>query len=153
MNIAEFQTPHNLTLPAEYLKLLDSPRILGEFWFSVDGDPEYATPWALRSFQGLQKSCRIHGAGEEPFFRILRLYALIEKEHSLMNGLPGDEKEVISFARFEKAFCIGEENGDHLYLDVEDDYSVWIYFHDGGDVSKVATSFDAWLNRTSPEPP
>tara|TARA_B100001939_G_C16661124_1_gene496007 strand:+ start:95 stop:556 length:462 start_codon:yes stop_codon:yes gene_type:complete len=153
MNIAEFQTTHNLALPAEYVKLLNSPRILREFWFSEDGEPESATPWALRSFQALQESCRIHGAGEEPFFRILRLYALIEREQSLIDGIPGDEKEVISFSRLEKAFCIGEENGDYLYLDVEDDYSVWIYFHDGGDVTKVATSFVAWLNKTSPEPP
>ena len=43
-----------------------------------------------------------------------------------------------------EAFVIGEDNGDYLYLDPSDNYSVWIFHHDGCDVKKVANSFDSW---------
>jgi len=52
----------------------------------------------------------------------------------------------IKLERVESGFVIGSEDGDYLYLDSTDNHSVWIYYHDGGDVLRVAESFSDLVN-------
>lgn len=51
----------------------------------------------------------------------------------------------IPFDRIAQGFVIGSEDGDYLYLDPEDNFSVWIYFHDCAGVLKVAESFETLI--------
>lgn len=44
---------------------------------------------------------------------------------------------------------IAEDNGDILYLDPLDNFSVWIYMHDSGESKRLEDSFDAWLANAS----
>jgi hypothetical protein len=32
-----------------------------------------------------------------------------------------------------------------VFLDPTDEYSVWIWYHDGSDVERLADSFEQWL--------
>jgi hypothetical protein len=48
--------------------------------------------------------------------------------------------------RLRQAIAIGEgDSGDVLFLDPLDNFSVWIFHHDGGDVRRVAADFRTWL--------
>jgi hypothetical protein len=44
---------------------------------------------------------------------------------------------------------IAEDNGDILYLDARDNFSVWIYMHDSGESKRLEDSFDAWIANAS----
>lgn len=45
--------------------------------------------------------------------------------------------------------AVAEDNGDILYLDARDNFSVWIYMHDSGESKRLEDSFDAWMANTS----
>lgn len=50
--------------------------------------------------------------------------------------------------RVADGFVIGlEEDGDLMYLDPQDNFSVWIFWHDGGDVVKVSESFEQFISQ------
>jgi hypothetical protein len=62
----------------------------------------------------------------------------------------GDETEdqdgePYSLDRLAAGLAIGDNNGDVVFLDPEDAYSVWIWHHDGSDVERLADSFDKCL--------
>ena len=52
--------------------------------------------------------------------------------------------------RLRACITIAEENGDFLLLDPMDNFSVWIYWHDGDDVQRIADSFANWLEKSTP---
>ena len=41
--------------------------------------------------------------------------------------------------------AIGDNNGDVVFLDPTDEYTVWIWYHEGADVERLADSFERWL--------
>ncbi|MCW3464013.1 SMI1/KNR4 family protein [Chitinophaga nivalis] len=41
--------------------------------------------------------------------------------------------------------AIAEDNGDILYLDAADNFSVWVYMHDSGASKRLEDDFDAWM--------
>ena len=49
--------------------------------------------------------------------------------------------------RVKNGFVFGEDNGDYLYFDPEEDYSIWVYHHDGGDVERISHNFKYFLKK------
>lgn len=47
--------------------------------------------------------------------------------------------------------AIGDNNGDVIFLDPADAYSVWLFHHDGTDVERLADTFQEWLERADPD--
>ncbi len=43
--------------------------------------------------------------------------------------------------RVAKGFVIGTDNGDYLYLDPSEGYSVWVFYHDGTDIKRLTHNF------------
>ena len=50
------------------------------------------------------------------------------------------------FARLEAGLAIGAGDGDVLFLDPSDGYSVSCFYHDGGEVEQQGASFAEWLS-------
>ncbi|MFO1064077.1 MAG: hypothetical protein U0892_09455 [Pirellulales bacterium] len=47
--------------------------------------------------------------------------------------------------------AIGDNNGDVLFLDPGDSFSIWLWHCDGADVERLADSFDEWLESAMPD--
>lgn len=138
------------SLPEEYVKLVESLDDNGIYHFndSKDESPDFeGRPWYIKSIKNLSEEINVYGSGKKPFYNCLKLFLDLHLEfigyHRVKSNCGELNKE-----RVYNGFVIGEENGDYLYLDIEDNFSVWIFYHDGCDVQRVAYSFYQWLNGT-----
>ncbi len=129
-------------LPQEYIHFLKENPAGDEITFSeYKDDPEdEGRYWNLMGEEELLKTWEMKGVGTAANFECLKLYVQLQKEFGQDKWAFTDNGKV-ELSRVESGFVIGEENGDYLYLDASDNFSVWIYHHDGGDVKKIADSF------------
>jgi hypothetical protein len=82
-----------------------------------------------------------------PFVRCTRAFAELLKAGR--DGQPGvkavkiagQAKKQFTLARLRKGVCVGAANGDPLFLDPSDKYSVWTYSQDTATVERLADSF------------
>ncbi|MFT6921562.1 MAG: hypothetical protein ACJA1C_000559 [Crocinitomicaceae bacterium] len=131
-------------LPDVYVKFLDENPNGSDHTFiehkKEDQDFE-GRHWNLMGRTELLESWEMNGVGKARNFECLRLYIQVQKEYGQGEYTTSNIGK-ISLDRVQSGFVIGDENGDYLYLDSADNYSVWIYFHDGGDVIRIADSFE-----------
>lgn len=145
----QIESEFNGDLPEEYLKFLENNPNGNEVTFNEykDEDPEFeGRDWTLMSETALLESWEMNGVGKARNFECLQLYIAVQKEFSDGNWTTSNVGN-IELDRIEKGFVFGDENGDYLYLDATDSYSVWVYFHDGGDVLKIADSFTDFIGK------
>ena len=110
-----------------------------------DYDPNFeGRPWRICNLENLQEEIRVRGAGKEPFYHCLGLFISLHFEFTGQRKVKSN-KGNLDRKRVEEGFVFGEDNGDYLYLDKADNYSVWIFYHDGCDVKKVASDFESWM--------
>ena len=133
-------------LPETYKKFLDENPNGSELTFNETEDPNFdGRYWNLMGKNELLESWEMNGVGKTKNFECLRLYVQVQKEFGQGKSTTSNVGK-ISLSRVESGFVIGDENGDYLYLDPSDNYSVWIYYHDGGDVFRVADSFEEFMS-------
>jgi SMI1 / KNR4 family (SUKH-1) len=113
-----------------------------------DGDDVVTRPWFIWGLERLTEDLDMRDVGSAPMFNALSLYTKCYAEFTSGTSADSPEGE-ISLQRIANGFVFGEENGDYIYMDAEDDFSIWFYYHDGGDVKCVAPSFADWLNHTT----
>ena len=90
------------------------------------GCPDGDHDWELETLDGLSKTIEIDGR-HLPYYRQLEAFADTASQHLKKN-----------LERPFNGLTIGtNESGDLLYLDPRDEYSVWIFHHDGGDVDGI----------------
>jgi len=84
-----------------------------------------------------------------PFTGVLELHAqtLSELVGIYTNDANGNSYEV---KRLSGGIAIGEAEGDILYLDRFDRFSVWCYYQNSGDVELLAETFETWLKTAAP---
>lgn len=132
-------------LPKSYLGYLSSDDTLEVIVNEHDYEDKYDNRyWTLLAQDELLEVMEMNDVGKAKNYECLKLYVKLFMEFSdseLIESNVGD----IPKSRIENGFVFAEENGDYLYLDTADDASIWIYYHDGGDVKKVADSFEALL--------
>ncbi|MFE8647042.1 SMI1/KNR4 family protein [Sphingomonas sp. NCPPB 2930] len=104
--------------------------------------------WFFWGESRLSEEVSIEGAGDTAAWNQLSLYAKIDQNFKNRKEVTSDEGQ-ISFERLNMSIAIAEDNGDLLYLDSMSNFSVWVYMHDSGEVKKLCSSFDAWLERAS----
>jgi SMI1/KNR4 family protein SUKH-1 len=87
-----------------------------------------------------------------PFNGVLELHAqaLSELIGDYTNDSSGNSYEV---KRLSDGFAVGEAEGDILYLDRFDQFSVWCYYQNSGDVELLAKTFETWLEKAVPDLP
>jgi hypothetical protein len=153
LNLQSYRTATGNILPIEYVSMFSKPDEGFEYWFNncpkPDDDPDFlGRPWSLPSPNDLDEKVVVDGPGEAPFYNCLPLFLHFYLEATGKDTVKSDDKNCsIVKQRVLDGFVFGEENGDYIYLDVHDNCSVWIYYHDGSDVEKVAISFAEWLAR------
>lgn len=125
------------SLPPAYQRFLQTHDGSTEFTFNdLDG-------WRLFSRDELVQVIRIGREQEMNIFQ-LRAFAKLAREfHG--DETEDHEGEPYCFERLGAGLAIGDNNGDVLFLDPADANAVWVWYHDGADVERIADSFDEWL--------
>jgi hypothetical protein len=86
-----------------------------------------------------------------PFVRCTRAFAELLKagtgDSAGVKAVPivGEKKKKFTLARLRKGVCVGASNGDPLFLDPSDKYSVWTYSQDTATVQRLAKDFAAFV--------
>lgn len=131
-------------LPNEYIQFLKENPNGGEIAFNEFKDKNLEGEgrcWNLMGEKTLLEIRVMNGVGKATNFECLKLYIKLYKEFSDVDWAISNVGK-IDLKRIESGFVIGDENGDYLYLDSSDNFSVWIYHHDGGDIMRIANSFE-----------
>lgn len=147
MNITDIQQERGITLPNDYLDFLSTLDQEYEYCFNddADEDPDFeGRCWAFFDEAELCKEIEMFQVGTAPSHQQLALYLKCYQEASDNQMVYSPDGE-LPIERVINGFVVADDNGDLLYLDPEDDFSVWIYFHDGSDVKKVSNSMKEWL--------
>ena len=155
LELQRFEKDFDLALPEEYRKFLIKHTAEARFRYDhrqPSQSPDSALLWELYPLvpgtpksQHLAKETEVKRAGKAPLFRIMRLFNVFAREHNLIPGVSQVGGEDIPFDRIDNVFAIGQVNGDCFYLDPADNWSAWLYYHDGGDVKRIASSFSNWI--------
>jgi len=101
-------------------------------------------PWFFWGIERLEEVVVVEGASNRKAWNVLASFGEIDKKYRKRSSIPSGST-AITFDHLNKAVVIAEENGDYLYFDSLNDFSLWMYFHDSGEVQKVAETFDEWL--------
>ena len=147
MNIAKIQVERGLSLPSDYLDFLMTIEGGEDYCFNEYPDeyPDFeGRCWAFFDEELLSENIDMLQIGTAPTHRQLELYLKCYQEFSNSNFVHSSDG-MLPIERVASGFVIAEENGDLLYLDPEDQFSVWIFHHDGSDVKKVSESISKWL--------
>jgi hypothetical protein len=143
--LATLKKQQKLTLPAPYERFLKS-RTAKHDVTTPDG-----RAWQLGTPEDLAETSysltETAAAKPLPFVRCTRSFADLLKAGQNVNAVPvvGEAKKKFTLARLRKGVCVGASDGDPLFLDPSDKYSVWTYSQDGQNVAKVAESFSAFI--------
>jgi len=125
-------------LPSDYL----------EFLKSHDGESSYTfgelDSWWLSTEEALLQTVNFDGQ-KRPAIYMLQSVVVSLKKHGEVDAVEDQDGEEFSLDRLAGGLAIGDNNGDVMFLDPSDGFSVWLYHHDGFDVERLAGSFSEWL--------
>lgn len=156
-DVEKFVRSNNIILPNSYKIFLEKHSSFVSYYWKESKDDEFSTLWNLAELNYdnkeeyrlyLDSDFSINQEEPIPFFKAMKYYRqMFEK---FLNGKPMTDKEgnSYSFDRFESTICIGEEDGDSTYLllDPEDNFAVYLVYHDAYFVKKIAESFDFFIS-------
>jgi hypothetical protein len=131
-------------LPTSYKQLQSSITDFEEIDGRTSADPDMRVSWFFWGNERLAEIIRMDGAADRPAWKVVASCAELDAKCRGRGFVPSDDGN-ISFERLGASVAIAEDNGDYLYFDSMDGFSLWVYFHDSGEVRKVADSFDEWL--------
>jgi len=151
MIIDKIQAERGFTLPDDYLELLSNIDAGEDYCFNEypDEDPDFeGRCWEFLGEGLLVENIEMSGVGNVPAHKQIELYLKCYQEFTSSNMVSSSNGN-IPLERVSNGFVVAEENGDLLYLDPQDDFSVWIFHHDGSDVMKVSNTISDWLARAT----
>lgn len=147
MNISEIQKERNFLLPEYYLEFLSNIDAGEDYFFNeyIDEYPDFeGRCWAFYDEELLCENIEMARVGKAPSHRQLELYIKCYQDMAKTDEIHSSEGKLPA-SRVANSFVVAEDEGDFLYLDPEDGFSVWIFHHDGCDVKKVSNSISEWL--------
>ncbi|MCE7993190.1 MAG: SMI1/KNR4 family protein [Roseivirga sp.] len=143
----EIAIKYHHALPSDYLNFLKENPEGAEISFNEypEEDPDdEGRYWDIMGESELLESWEMSGVGIAMNFESLKLYVQVQREFAFDDSTTSNVGN-IELSRVAESFVIGSENGDYLYLDPSDNFSVWVYYHDGGDVLRLADSFSSFI--------
>ena len=147
--LAQLKRKQKLTLPAAVerrLKSKTAKRLVvtptGRVWTLATPEDLAETSYSLTE-SAMAKPL--------PFVRCTRAFAELLKAGR--DGQPGvkavkivgEARKRFTLARLRKGVCVGAANGDPLFLDPSNKYSVWTYSQDTSTVERLADSFEKFV--------
>ena len=124
-------------LPAAYLAFLEQH----------DGDTYYLfndiDGWRFYKVEELTEVIRVNRDKVQAIYQLTAFASSIRKH--IGDETEDQDGEPYSLDRLAAGLAIGDNNGDVVFLDPADEYSVWLWHHDGDDVERLADSFEQWL--------
>ncbi len=143
--VENFVNDRGVSLPDDYLAFLTQHTGNQRFVHPKTGDEKW---WSLCTI-----ARDLHGfplddeSTKERFHSILVRLGHEHAEFANADELSNNNGGRFTVARLTGCFAIGSSDGDILFLDPGDKFSVWCFWHDGADVSKLAHSFSAFHSR------
>jgi len=103
--------------------------------------------WELLTAAELCEPCNVDGK-EYAAVQQIKGFAQTFQECTGEKATVDSKGKPYAIERLEDGVVIGSsDSGDTLYLDPADKDSVWIYYHDGGNVEGVAKTFSSWQRK------
>lgn len=129
--------PELPSLPDDYIRFLGTHD--GTTSFNFDG----RNSWWLFTKDDLVKEIRVD---RRKTVTISQLRSFSESLKDLgADSLEDQDGNPYALERLSDGLAIGSNNGDVMFLDPSDRFSVWVYYLDGSDVERLADSFSGWL--------
>lgn len=129
--------PELPSLPDDYIRFLGTHD--GTTSFNFDG----RNSWWLFTKDDLVKEIRVD---RRRTVTISQLRSFSESLKDLgADSLEDQDGNPYALERLSDGLAIGSNNGDVMFLDPSDRFSVWVYYLDGSDVERLADSFSGWL--------
>lgn len=133
-------------VPSSYLSFLNKHPNGCYFDFRVD--PEYESEVKLFGETELTENIEMNFIGNASQFECIKLYIKFQRDFGFVDEPNLTEEEM---ERVENGFVIGygENFGgyEYLYFDASDHHSVWMYNTNNGHITKVANSFEEFINK------
>lgn len=130
-------------LPPAYLTFLEGHT--GDLSWEYDD----IDSWELATRDALSEMVSVDGQSL-PYIEQLKGFA--DTLRDVMGECTTDADDAdYPLQRLSGGLAIGTNNGDVMYLDPADGFSVWIFYPDGGDVERLESSFAAWMDNAVPE--
>ena len=117
------------------------------FLKSHSGDEAYEfddIEWWIATKAELTETVNIDGV-EYPYFSQLAGYAKAIASATGAESTEDADGQDYPFSRLAAGLAFATGDGDVLYFDPADEFSVWQFEHDGGGVDRVADNFTDWL--------
>jgi len=132
-----------IKVPADYLRLLES-------YEEAEYTDRFST-WRLASDTELLETVSVD-KHKGPYLRQLVGYAKTLASVFGSDAVEDQKGKPYPLDRLQQGIAIADDgSGDVLFLDPLDNFSVWIFHHDGGDVHRVAADFGTWLGKAKKE--
>ncbi|MBP9022881.1 MAG: hypothetical protein KBH06_06730 [Spirochaetes bacterium] len=128
----------NYLLPDDYLKVISSfnePRTV------KCKNAEY------RIYSTIDLMLKINIDGGD-YFQIneIRAHTKNVKSFFKRNYVEDTEKNIVKINSLNKYLCIGNADGDLLLINPEDNYSLWLFCHDGAYLEKIDDNLNGLMN-------
>jgi hypothetical protein len=92
----------------------------------------------------MMQTVNFDGQKQPSIFQLQSVVSSLEK-HGEGDAVEDQDGGEFSLDRLAGGLAIGDNNGDVMFLDPSDGFSVWLYHHDGFDVELLAGSFAEWI--------
>ncbi|WP_353961557.1 SMI1/KNR4 family protein [Pleionea litopenaei] len=100
--------------------------------------------WNISRRNELEEEIRIDRESV-PSWQQLKAYSAMYKEINQQNATCDQDGNQFELSRLSDCIVIGEDNGEPLFCDPSDSYSIWCYYPDGGDVKYLSSSLDVFI--------
>lgn len=123
------------------------PDAYEHFLLGHDGTVSYifddCDGWTLDTKEDLLTTVQIDRRETASIFQLQSITETLREVGA--DEVEDQDEEPYSLERLAAGLAIGTNNGDVMFLDPSDGYSVWVYYHDGSDVERLADDFPSWL--------
>jgi hypothetical protein len=103
--------------------------------------------WFISTIDELNEEVSID-KNKTPFWQQLKSCAAMYKELTQEKATVDQKGNQFPLERLSSCIVIGGDNGDPLFSDPSDGYSIWCYYLDGGDVEKLSDSIKSFIKES-----
>jgi|GEM_PF-5040062 len=146
----EFQSSAGISLPEAFIDFLGQHVGKQGYEHGKTGSKTWKLCTAANDRHGVSLADETTG---EPFHSILVRFGNEHLAFAKTKQLADTDGGTYPISRLQECCAIGESDGDILFFDPREDFSVWCFWHDGAEVTKLASSFTDFISQVKLEFP